>query len=89
MNRLLEEPENFYTYSRLYANSVAAILAWGFRAKDTESFWFKEVNAMIEQVRKRRRGAPPPNQRQTPKSDKKPPHPLSGSKPSSPARTPP
>ncbi|CAI4218720.1 unnamed protein product [Parascedosporium putredinis] len=51
MNRLLEEPENFYTYSRLYANSVAAILAWGFRAKDTESFWFKEVNAMIEQKR--------------------------------------
>ncbi|KEZ42021.1 hypothetical protein SAPIO_CDS6423 [Scedosporium apiospermum] len=35
MNRLLTDPDNFYTYARLYPNSVAAILAWGFRAKDT------------------------------------------------------
>ena len=35
MNRLLTDPDNFYTYARLYGNSVAAILAWGFTAKDT------------------------------------------------------
>jgi hypothetical protein len=50
MNRLLHDPQKFFPYARLYASSVAAILAWGFRAKDLESFWFKDVSKMIEQV---------------------------------------
>ncbi|RBA21196.1 hypothetical protein FPRO05_07510 [Fusarium proliferatum] len=48
MNRLLDDPSNFYSYSRLYASSVAAILAWGFRATTLDSFWYKDVSAMIE-----------------------------------------
>jgi hypothetical protein len=51
MNRLLSDPDNFFKYARLYASSVAAVLAWGFRAKSLESFWFKDVSDMIEQVR--------------------------------------
>lgn len=50
MNRLLTDPANFYKYSRLYSSSVASILAWGFRAKDFDSFWFKDIGDMIEQV---------------------------------------
>ncbi|POR38186.1 O-methylsterigmatocystin oxidoreductase [Tolypocladium paradoxum] len=49
MNNLLRDPDNFFQYSRLYASSVAAILAWGFRAKTLDSFWFKDVAIMIEQ----------------------------------------
>ncbi|EMT63005.1 Vitamin D 25-hydroxylase [Fusarium odoratissimum] len=48
MNRLLDDPSNFYSYSRLYASSVASILAWGFRATTLDSFWYKDVSAMIE-----------------------------------------
>ncbi|KAH6972758.1 putative cytochrome P450 oxidoreductase [Ilyonectria sp. MPI-CAGE-AT-0026] len=48
MNRLLTDPENFFSYARMYASSVAAVLAWGFRAKDLDSFWFKDVSKMIE-----------------------------------------
>lgn len=51
MNRLLDDPSNFYSYSRLYASSVAAILAWGFRATTLDSFWYKDVSAMIEKVK--------------------------------------
>ena len=50
MSRLLIEPDMFFSYARLYASSVASILAWGFRAKDLDSFWFKDVSKMIEQV---------------------------------------
>lgn len=50
MNRLVEEPEKFFPYARLYASSVAAVLAWGFRAKSLDSFWFKDVSEMIEEV---------------------------------------
>lgn len=50
MDRLLRDPDNFFPYARLYATSVAAILAWGFRAKDLDSFWFKDVSKMIEKV---------------------------------------
>lgn len=50
MNRLLDEPDKFYSYSKLYAFSVAGILAWGFRAKDLNSFWYKDVGEMIEKV---------------------------------------
>lgn len=50
MSRLLTEPDKFFSYARLYASSVASILAWGFRAKDLDSFWFKDVSKMIEQV---------------------------------------
>lgn len=49
MNRLLTDPDRFFQYARLYASSVAAILAWGFRAASLDSFWFKDVGAMIEQ----------------------------------------
>lgn len=50
MNRLLTDPENFFSYARMYSSSVAAVLAWGFRAKDLDSFWFKDVSKMIEKV---------------------------------------
>jgi hypothetical protein len=50
MNRMVTDPENFYRDSRVYTTSVASILAWGFRAKDHKSFWFKDVGDMIEQV---------------------------------------
>ncbi|KAJ5633479.1 cytochrome P450 oxidoreductase [Penicillium lividum] len=49
MNRLLTDPKNFFQYVRLYASSVAAVLAWGFRAKTLDSFWFKDTSAMIEE----------------------------------------
>ncbi|RHZ50537.1 hypothetical protein CDV55_103176 [Aspergillus turcosus] len=49
MNRLVEEPMKFFSYARLYASSVAAVLAWGFRAKSLDSFWFKDVSEMIEE----------------------------------------
>ncbi|KAF4474647.1 cytochrome P450 oxidoreductase [Fusarium agapanthi] len=48
MSNLLRDPDNFFSYSRLYATSVASILAWGFRAKTLESWWFKDPSAMIE-----------------------------------------
>ncbi|KAF4334393.1 oxidoreductase [Fusarium beomiforme] len=48
MNHLLDDPDNFFGYARLYSSSVAAILAWGFRAKTLDSFWFKDVAEMIE-----------------------------------------
>lgn len=50
MNRLVEEPKKFFPYARLYSSSVASVLAWGFRAKSLESFWFKDVSALIEEV---------------------------------------
>lgn len=50
LNRLVEDPKRFFPYARLYASSVAAVLAWGFRAKTLDSFWFKDVSAMIEEV---------------------------------------
>lgn len=53
MNRLATEPKKFFPYARLYASSVAAVLAWGFRAKSLDSFWFKDVSEMIEEVFRR------------------------------------
>jgi hypothetical protein len=50
MNRLVTDPKNFFQYARLYATSVAAVLAWGFRAKSVDSSWFKDTSAMIEEV---------------------------------------
>lgn len=50
LNRLVEDPKRFFPYARLYASSVAAVLAWGFRAKTLDSFWFKDVSEMIEEV---------------------------------------
>jgi hypothetical protein len=55
MKRLLDDPDQFYSYSRLYSTSVAAVLAWGFRAKSLDSFWFKDVGIMIEKVPYQRR----------------------------------
>lgn len=50
LNRLVKDPKKFFPYARLYASSVAAVLAWGFRAKTLDSFWFKDVSEMIEEV---------------------------------------
>ena len=50
MSRLLTEPDTFFSYARLYASSVASILAWGFRAKDLDSIWFKDVSGLVEEV---------------------------------------
>jgi hypothetical protein len=51
LNRVLEHPDQIYDYARLYASSVAAILAWGLRAKDFESFFFKNFYDFVDQVR--------------------------------------
>lgn len=50
LNRVLEHPGQIYDYARLYASSVAAILAWGFRAKDFESFFYKDFYNFVDQV---------------------------------------
>lgn len=50
MNNLLNDPSKSFDYARLYAASVASILAWGFRAKDFESFFYKDFYAFVDQV---------------------------------------
>jgi hypothetical protein len=50
MNNLLEHPDKAFDYARLYASSVAAILAWGFRAKDFSSFFYKDFYDFVDQV---------------------------------------
>lgn len=51
LNHVLEHPDQIYDYARLYASSVAAILAWGFRARNFESFFFKNFYDFVDQVR--------------------------------------
>lgn len=50
LNRVLQHPDQIYDYARLYASSVAAVLAWGFRAKDFESFFYKNFYDFVDQV---------------------------------------
>ncbi|KFY55956.1 hypothetical protein V496_06863 [Pseudogymnoascus sp. VKM F-4515 (FW-2607)] len=42
MNNLLDDPDQIFEWAKLYSTSVASIIAWGFRAKDFNSFWFKD-----------------------------------------------
>jgi len=50
MNHLLEHPDRIFDYARLYAASVASIIAWGFRAKDFDSFFYKDFYEFVEEV---------------------------------------
>ena len=50
MNNLLRHPNQSFDYARLYASSVASILAWGFRAKDFDSFFYKDFYDFVDQV---------------------------------------
>jgi hypothetical protein len=51
MNNILQHPDRVYEYTRLYASSVASIISWGFRAKDFESFFYKEFYNFVEEAR--------------------------------------
>jgi hypothetical protein len=51
MNNVVSHPEKVFDYARLYASSVASILAWGYRAKDLESFFFKDFYDFVDKVR--------------------------------------
>lgn len=50
MNNLLHHPNQSFDYARLYASSVASILSWGFRAKDFESFFYKDFYEFVDQA---------------------------------------
>lgn len=50
LNNLLKHPDKAFDYARLYASSVASILAWGFRAKDFDSFFYKDFYDFVDQV---------------------------------------
>ncbi|KAJ5910349.1 hypothetical protein N7504_004992 [Penicillium tannophilum] len=49
MNNLLEDPGRVFDYARLYPVSVACTLIYGQRAKDLNSWWYKEFYEMMEQ----------------------------------------
>ncbi|KIX96478.1 uncharacterized protein Z520_07744 [Fonsecaea multimorphosa CBS 102226] len=49
MNNLVKNPDRAFDYARLYAASVAAILAWGFRAADLDSFFYKDFYNFVDQ----------------------------------------
>ncbi|KAJ9132415.1 putative cytochrome P450 oxidoreductase [Pleurostoma richardsiae] len=48
MNNLLDDPDRIFDYARLYPVSVACSLLYGHRAKDLDSFWFKDFYHMME-----------------------------------------
>lgn len=50
MNNLLDDPDNLFELARLYPVSVATSLVYGHRAKDLNSFWYKDFFHMMEQV---------------------------------------
>lgn len=50
MNNLLDDPSNVFDYARLYPVSVACSLIYGHRAKDLDSWWFREFFHMMENV---------------------------------------
>ena len=50
MNNVLRNPDKTFDYARLYATSVASIIAWGHRAADFDSFWSKDVYKLIDMV---------------------------------------
>ncbi len=50
MNNLLQHPNQSFDYARLYASSVASILSWVFRAKDFESFFYKDFYDFVDQA---------------------------------------
>ncbi|EXJ87561.1 hypothetical protein A1O3_04521 [Capronia epimyces CBS 606.96] len=48
MNNLLEDPDRIFDYARLYPVSVACSLLYGHRARDLDSFWYKDFYHMME-----------------------------------------
>lgn len=52
MNNIVHHPDRMFDYTRLYASSVASIIVWGFRAKDFDSFFYKDFYNFVDQVSK-------------------------------------
>jgi hypothetical protein len=50
MNNLLEDSDQVFEWAKLYSTSVASIIAWGFRAKDLNSFWYKDFFEFMDKV---------------------------------------
>lgn len=50
MNNLLEDSDQVFEWAKLYSTSVASIIAWGFRAKDFNSFWYKDFFEFMDKV---------------------------------------
>lgn len=50
LNNILQHPDRIYDYTRLYASSVAAIISWGYRAKDLTSFFYKDFYEFVDEV---------------------------------------
>lgn len=50
MNNLLKRPDEIFELAKLYTASVAATLLYGQRATDLDSFWYKDLYELMEQV---------------------------------------
>lgn len=51
MNNLLKRPDEIFELARLYTASVATTLLYGQRAVDIDSFWHKDLYALMKQVK--------------------------------------
>lgn len=50
MHNILRHPGRIYDYTKLYAASVAATISWGHRAKDFDSFFYKDFYSFVDEV---------------------------------------
>lgn len=48
LNNILQDPDKVFDWAKLYSTSVAAVISWGFRAKDFNSFWYKDFYDFME-----------------------------------------
>ena len=55
MNNLLKRPDEIFELAKLYTASVAATLLYGQRATDIDSFWYKDLYELMEQVKSSRK----------------------------------
>ena len=55
MNNLLKRPDEIFELAKLYTASVATTLLYGQRAVDVDSFWYKDLYALMEQVENSRK----------------------------------
>ncbi|CZR64449.1 related to O-methylsterigmatocystin oxidoreductase [Phialocephala subalpina] len=61
MNNLLKRPDEIFELAKLYTASVATTLLYGQRAVDVDSFWYKDLYALMEQwLTAQEPGANPP-----------------------------
>jgi hypothetical protein len=50
MNNLLKRPDEIFELAKLYTASVATTLVYGQRVADIDSFWHKDLYALLEEV---------------------------------------